>query len=396
MIRITRLAELPRPPSGFGLFNLGFRPFYLLAALLACAGMVLWLAQLAGHAAPAGPVAGVHWHGHEMVFGFAVAVLTGFLFTAARNWTGLPTPSGLALGAIAALWIAGRVALLMAPEPWAGFVDVAFLPVVAIALWLPLQRARNRNRLFVGLLLLLAAANVVFHLAVAGIVAVSPSVPTRFGLYLVVTIVTIMGGRVIPSFTANAIPGARIRKSPALDRAAIGSSIIALACIVVGAPDVLTGVLCGIAAMLHFMRVWNWNPASTRSVPILWILHLSYAWIPIGLALHALTALGLPIPVMLADHALAVGGVGGVIIGMITRTARGHSGLPLQVGKFEIAAYVLVHVAAALRVLLPIAWPAGYPVALQAAGLCWSTAFALYLWVYAPFLVRPRLDGRPG
>lgn len=395
-MRVTRLADRPRPQGGFGLFNLGFRPFYLLAALLACAGMVLWLAQLAGHAVLAGPVAGVHWHGHEMVFGFAVAVVTGFLFTAARNWTGLPTPSGVALGAIAALWIAGRGALLAASEPWAGIVDVAFLPVVAIALWLPLQRARNRNRFFVGLLLLLAAANVVFHLAVAGVAAVSPSAATRFALYLIVTIVTIMGGRVIPSFTANAIPGARIRKSPALDRAAIGCSIAALSCIVAGAPAVLTGVLCTIAALLHFVRAWNWDPASTRAVPILWILHLSYAWIPVGLALHALAALGAPIPVMLADHALAVGGVGGVIIGMITRTARGHSGLPLQVGRLEIAAYALVHVAAFLRVLLPIAWPSGYPVALQAAGLCWSAAFVVYLWVYAPLLVRPRADGRPG
>lgn len=395
-MRITRLADLPRPPAGFGLLNLGFRPFYLLAALLACVGMILWLAQLAGHAPSAGPAGGVHWHGHEMVFGFASAVITGFLFTAARNWTGLPTPTGATLAAIAALWIAGRIALVVVPEPWAGLVDVAFLPAVAIALWLPLQRARNRNRFFVGLLLLLAGANAVFHLAVAGIVAASPSTATRFALYLVVTIVTIMGGRVIPSFTANALPGARIRKRPTLDRAAIGCSVVAFLCLVADVPGLLTGVLCGVAALLHGLRLLDWDPASTRATPILWILHLSYAWIPVGLALHALAALGAPVPVMLADHALAVGGVGGVIIGMITRTARGHSGLPLNTGPLEVTAYVLVHVAAALRVLLPLAWPEGYPMALQAAGLCWAAAFALYLWVYAPFLVRPRMDGRPG
>lgn len=395
-MRVTRLADLPRPPGGFGLFNLGFRPFFLLAALLACAGMIFWLLQLAGYAVPSGPAGGVHWHGHEMVFGFAAAVITGFLFTAARNWTGLPTLSGVALAAIAALWIAGRIALVAVAEPWAGLVDVAFLPVVAIALWLPLQRARNRNRFFVGLLLLLAVANGLFHLAVAGIVPTSPSMATRFALYLIVTIVTIMGGRVIPSFTVNAIPGARIRKSPALDRAAIGFSVVALLCIVGDAPGLLIGVLSGAAALLHGLRVLSWDPASTRTTPILWILHLSYAWIPVGLALHASAALGAPVPVMLADHALAVGGVGGVIIGMITRTARGHSGLPLQVGRLEIAAYGLVHVAAVLRVLLPIAWPESYPMALQAAGICWTGAFALYLWVYAPFLVRPRVDGRPG
>lgn len=395
-MRVTRLADLPRPPGGFGLFNLGFRPFYLLAALLACAGMVLWLAQLDGYAVLPGPVAGVHWHGHEMVFGFAVAVIAGFLFTAVRNWTGLPTPSGLVLAGIATLWIAGRIALLTVPEPWAGLVDVAFLPVVAITLWVPLQRARNRNRFFVGLLLLLAAANATFHFAVAGSIAVSPSAATRFALYVIVTIVTIMGGRVIPSFTANAIPAARIRKGPALDRAAIGCSTIALLGILAGVPDLLAGVLCGMAALLHGLRAWSWDPVSTRAAPILWILHLSYAWIPVGLALHASAALGAPVPAMLADHALAVGAVGGVIIGMITRTARGHSGLPLQAGRLEIAAYALVHVAAVLRVLLPIVWPAGQGFGLQPAGLCWSVAFALYLWVYAPILVRPRADGRPG
>jgi uncharacterized protein involved in response to NO len=140
----------------------------------------------------------------------------------------------------------------------------------------------------------------------------------------------------------------------------------------------------------------SWDPACTRRTPILWILHVSYGWIPVALALHAAGAYGMPVSPMLADHALAVGGIGGVIVGMITRTARGHSGLPLTVGWLEIAAYTLVHAAALLRVAGPLVWPAGYPLLLQAAGACWTAAFALYLYVYVPFLVRPRVDGKPG
>jgi len=396
MTRVTRIIDLPRPPAGFGLFDLGFRPFYLLAAALASAGMVYWLLQLSGQASFPGPVGGVHWHGHEMVFGFAAAVIAGFLFTAARNWTGLPTPTGPALAALAGLWIAGRIALLAAPEPWAALVDVAFLPVVAVALWVPLHRARNRNRVLVVLLLLLAAANLAFHLAVMGTVSISASNATRFALYLIVVLVTIMGGRVIPSFTASAIPGARIRKSAVLDRAAIAFSAAALLAVAADAPGALAGTLCATGALLQGLRLLSWDPGCTRKTPILWILHASYAWIPIGLGLHAFAAFGAPVPVMLADHALSVGGVGGVIIGMITRTARGHSGLPLRVGPVETIAYGLVHLAAVLRVLVPLAWPESYPAVLQYAGWCWTAAFALYLWVYVPFLVRPRIDGRPG
>src|SRR5690349_15490508 len=146
-------------------FALGFRPFYLLAALIAALDVPLWLAQYAGWAMPSGYLSGMAWHAHEMMFGFATAVLTGFLFTAARNWTGLPTPTGMALAALAGLWLAGRVLLLSGPGWLAAIVDVAFLPAVAASLWLPLYRSRNRNQFFVALLLALGAANLLFHLA---------------------------------------------------------------------------------------------------------------------------------------------------------------------------------------------------------------------------------------
>jgi uncharacterized protein involved in response to NO len=392
---LTHYSKLPAMPAP-ALFNLGFRPFYLLAALLATLGIPLWLAQYFGLLIAPAHLSGVAWHAHEMVFGFQLAVVIGFLYTAARNWTGLPTPSGAALAALAGLWVAGRLLVLTGPALLAAVVDVAFLPVAALGLWLPLQRSRNRNRFFVGLLLLMAGANLVFHLAHAGVLNVDPLSSVRFALYLVVLIVTIMGGRVIPSFTRNAIPGARSRSHRSLDLAAIAAAAVAFAAWLVALPGWLTGLLCVVAAALHAARLWTWDPWSTRYQPILWILHLSYAWIPVAFALMALAAFGANVPPALADHALGVGAVGGMIIGMITRTARGHTGLPLRVSRPEVVAYVLVHLAALARVATPLAWPEGYRLALSASGALWSSAFLLYLLVYVPILSAPRADGRPG
>lgn len=378
------------------LFNLGFRPFYLLAALLAMLGVPLWLAQYFGIVHAPAYVSGVAWHAHEMVFGFQVAVITGFLFTAARNWTGLPTPAGWPLAALAALWLLARVLMVTGPRWAASVIDVAFLPAIALALWIPLQRARNRNRFFVGLLLLLALANLTFHLAAAGRLPIQDITPVRAALYLVLLIVMIMAGRVTPSFTQNAIPSARIRRNRTLDLVAIGVAAAALAAKLAGIPAWIAGPLCLIAAALHAARLWMWDPWCTRYQPILWILHLSYAWIALGLLLMGLALLGAPVPAVLADHALGIGAVGGMIIGMITRTARGHTGRPLRAGTAEIVAYVLVHLAAAARVLLPLLWPDGYRFALSASGALWSAAFLLYLLVYVPFLIAPRPDGRPG
>jgi uncharacterized protein involved in response to NO len=393
----------PPPPGreaqlwhGTALFNLGFRPFYLLAALFAFAAIPVWLALYFGGFALPAAYAPMAWHAHEMVFGFAVAVIAGFLFTAARNWTGLPTPTHAPLAALAALWLAGRVLMLTGPVWLAAVVDVAFLPAVALALWIPLHQSGNRNQFFVGILLVLTATNLAFHLAHAGVLEVDQIAPVRLALFLVVLIVTIMGGRVIPSFTRNAIPGARSRMVRWLDLSAIGLAAAAFAALLSPLPAALAGSLCIGAAGLHAARLWTWDPWCTRGSPILWILHLSYAWIPVGLLLLGLHALGAPIAASAGDHALSTGAVGGMIIGMITRTARGHTGLPLQVNALEVTAYVLVHLAALARVAWPLVAPGTVLTALSAAGALWSAAFLLYLVVYVPLLIAPRADGRPG
>jgi len=389
-------SAVPAGGTEFALFNLGFRPFFLLAALFAASSLPVWAAQYFGVLPAVGHVAGVAWHAHEMVYGFAIAVVTGFLFTAARNWTGLPTPTGRLLAALAAFWVLGRVAMLTGPGWLAAIVDVAFLPAVAGCLWKPLQQTRNRNRFFVGILLALAGVNGVFHGAHLGGIDMAPLLIMGMALGLVVMIVAIMAGRVVPAFTKNALRSARIRQVPGLDAIALVSLALALVAWIAAWPAWLLVPMATLAAGANAVRLWSWDPWSTRSQPILWILHLSYAWIPIGLLVLALAVAGVAGSTALAVHAWGAGAVGGMIIGMITRTALGHTGRPLSVGRAEVIAYCLVHLGAIARVFVPLVWPPAYGAALVAAAALWSVAFGIYCVVYWPLLSRVRADGKPG
>ena len=383
-------------PRGWPLLRLGFRPFYLGAAVFAALAVPLWVAAFLGRVPFAPAVPPLLWHAHEMLFGFAVAVVVGFLLTAGKAWTGLPTPRGAHLGALVALWAAARVAALTGPYALYALLDLVLLPLAALILADLLLLARNlRNLPLAGILTLLALANLAFHVGVIGTVDLPPVRALYAALALIVLIECVMAGRVIPVFTRNATPGLEIAARPRLDWAAFGVSALALALWVADASGALAATVFALAAVLHAVRQWGWHPAATRARPILWILHAAYAWIGIGFALLALAALGL-VPASAGVHALAVGATGGLIIGMVTRTARGHTGRPLRAGRSEVLAYALVLAAAALRVLLPLAGPTLLVPALVGAAIAWSAAFALYLAVYAPWLLAARLDGKDG
>jgi uncharacterized protein involved in response to NO len=388
----------PRAPTAAGLplLRLGFRPFYLLAALFAAGAVPLWAGVALGWFSLGTAVPPVLWHAHEMLYGFATAVVVGFLMTAGQAWTGLPMPRGAALGALAALWISARLAAFAAPYAVYAVLDVALLPIVAAIFARVLLRAGNRRNLpLAGILGALAAGNLVFHLAALGVIAIDPVRPLYAALALIVTIECVIAGRVIPSFTANATPGLKIAPRPRLSAAAIGVAAAGLAAWVLGAPAWLAGPLLVAAGALHIARQWHWRPLVTRSRPILWILHASYAWVPLGLVLLGCAQFG-QAPVSAGVHALAVGATGGLIIGMITRTARGHTGRPLQATRAETIAYLLVLGAAVCRVLLPLVAPQWFLAFIAAAAIAWSAAFLIYLMIYTPWLMRPRLDGKDG
>lgn len=381
--------------TGHPLWRLGFRPFYLLAAGFAALSVPLWIAQYFGWIS-GWPRVGLSWHMHEMVFGMAVAVVVGFLLTAVRAWTGLWTPRKAHLAALAALWLAGRVAMLTAPPALAAVIDLLFLPFAAWSLYRVLQQAGNKRNLFlVGLLGLLTVANVLFHGAVLGWIKLSPALPIQAAILIIVVIESVIGGRVIPMFTSNGAPGTKPIVHPKRDRITLALMAGASLAWIFGFPAPAVAALATAAACATLLRLIGWKPHRTFRVPLLWILHLSYGWIPIGFFLLALAALKL-VSASAAFHALTVGSMAGLIIGMMTRTALGHTGRPLKAGHAELAMYVLIQVGAVARLAAALDTVGMRDAGLIVATVCWSLAFLLYVIVYGPYLFRPRLDGREG
>ena len=382
------------------LLSIGFRPFYLLAGAFAAVGVPVW------HFAPGdvvpggGYLVGGAWHAHEMVFGFAAAVLAGFLLTAARAWTGLATPAGWPLAALAGLWIAGRVLVATGSALPAVVVDCLFLPCVALAIALPVVQARNwRNLPVAAVPALLGAANLLFHLDHEGPIALArANGGALLALDLFALLVTLMAGRVIPAFTANAVPEARPRRNAYVECVAFG----ALAVLLVAGPLApwLPGgpwlvAVAALGAVAHVVRLWLWDPAATRREPLLWVLPLSYAWLPAALVLRALWLADEGVPQAAAFHALGAGAIGGLMLAMMTRSALGHTGRALAAGPVEVTAYALVHLGAALRVFGPLAGAAAEPHAFAASAVLWSGGFALFFAAYWPVLTRPRIDAAP-
>ena len=390
-----RSAVAASAPRGFALWKLGFRPFYLAASAFAAVSIALWIFQYTGRL-PGVYLSAPAWHGHEMLFGYTMAVVAGFLLTAVPNWTGKPTPTGATLVALVALWLAGRV-LALSPFAVAGaIVDTAFPVAIAVAIAGPLFRSRNRrNYFFIALLLALGLANLAFHLAELGLFAWPARASLQAGLDVVLFVMVVMAGRVVPMFTNNGIPGVNATRHALIEKLALGGVLLLFALDLLQAGPTITAWTALAVAAVHAVRLWLWQPWRTLRTPLVWVLHLAYAWIVVHLVLRGLAAAGV-VGEVFAVHALTVGAIGGLTIGMMTRTARGHTGRPLVADRFEVACYALVALAAAIRVFAGMGLPDDYLATLVASGACWSAAFAIYTVRYWPILSRKRLDGKPG
>ncbi|VVE29621.1 NnrS family protein [Pandoraea terrigena] len=387
-----------QPASGLPLLRLGFRPFYLGGAGFSALAIALWLAALHGYpiAGRTAAMNGVIWHVHEMIFGAFAAIVVGFLLTAVRAWTSLDTPRGASLMGLWALWATGRLLVYWGPEWLAAGVDSLFLPVVAIVLLRVLIQANNRRNIFLTVALgLFGALNVLFHWwAWHG----RPDLALQAGyaaIGLVVMFVTVIAGRVVPMFTANAVPGYAPMRWKWIERLAAPSVVITLFADAFLALPALTIACAGFTALIHGIRLAGWRSWRVGTRPILAILHVAYAWIPVGFALLALAAAG-AIAHSLAIHALTVGAIGCAILGMITRTALGHTGRALIAGQFEVASYALIIAAALLRVFGPWLASRATSIWIDAAAACWLAAFTVYLIRYVPYLVSARIDGKAG
>lgn len=380
---------------------LGFRPFYSLAAIFAVAGMVFWLLAYTGSLQAGAYLNGIFWHGHEMVYGFAIAVMSGFLLTAVRNWTGLPTPTGAALGGLALLWIAARVLIITGPAPLAALADVLFIPMLILAVAVPIIRSRNRrNYKVIGLLCLLALAHVVYHLAFLGSF---PSWLNHTSLIIAIELITILfaivAGRVIPAFTKNAVPGSEPKHALWLEVLAFGSlallAVTTLSSDWFAVPLVLPTALLVIGAVAHLFRLALWQPQLTVSNPLLWMMPVAYSWLPAALLLRAL-AQNSVIGHDAWIHALMTGAISSLMLAMMMRSTQGHTGRPLAASGTDIGAFLLLQLAAILRAAAGLFNDELYGSLVTGAGILWILAFSLFLLRYLPMLVQPRIDDRPG
>ncbi len=388
-----------RPASRFALFSLGFRPFFLFAGIAAFLLVFFWIHVYTSGSWHADYYGMVGWHSHEMIFGYSVAVIAGFLLTTVHNWTGMQTASGKSLALLVALWIAGRLVPFFShllPHWIIALIDAAFLPVLAVSLAVPLLRKRQTNNLvFLFVLAALTVANVMMHLQALGLTHTTAIPGIQFAVYLVVLLITILGGRVIPFFTEKGITGAKSRKWKAVEILALGSLILLIALDLTGARPQLIIVIATIAAIGHGLRLYGWYHRKIWSVPLLWILHLAYTWLVVGLLLKAMSAAGLINPA-LATHALTSACIGSMTLGMMARVALGHTGRVLGVASVMTWAFVLINLAGVSRVFLPLIIPGNYNEWVILAGVLWSLAFVIFVFSYAGMLLRPRIDGRPG
>ena len=381
------------------LLALGFRPFYLLASVFSVVAILLWLASLNGRLHLGAYLPGMFWHSHEMLFGYIVAVIAGFLFTAVRNWTGLPTPTGLALGGIAALWLLARVLLVSGPSFVAVFLDVAFLPLVAVAIAIPIVRSRNkRNYKVIGVLAVASLLHLLFHLALGGQL---PAWLSRASLFasidLVVILFALIGGRVIPAFTRNAVAGSNPRHEPWLEVVAFGSLLLIVLVSLIGDAIAfaawIPASLFVVAAVAHLLRLALWQPLLTLGNPLLWMMPVAYSWLPVALMLRALSTAAVVVPGAWI-HALTMGALSSLMMAMMMRSTLGHTGRNLVASPMDMAAFTVLQVAALIRV---VAGSSGsYQALVILSGVAWVLAFALFMSRYLPMLVRPRVDGKPG
>lgn len=401
----TKITDDGTPSSLRILMSAGFRVFFLFAGGFAVFCMAAWLAWLGIHAMngmirePSIAVAPHLWHGHELIFGYSCAVLAGFLTTAVPNWTGRPAPSAATISTLAAFWLAGRAAVWFSaflPSFVVAAADMAFL--LALAVWTATMLAQDpkpRNVIFVALILALAAGNLLVHLDWMEITGGMSSQGLRFGILVLAVMITIIGGRIVPAFTRNALMRAGAGDNlpvshPLVDRIAILSTVVTALLSVFEAPEIATGIAALVAAAANGIRFLGWRWQATLRDPIVWSLHLGFLMLVIGYGLLG-SALVFGIPDEIAAiHFLAVGAVGVMTLAVMSRAALGHAGRPLVVSTPMTLAYIAIAFAALIRSIGLSMFPDYYYPVIFVSGGLWMIGFGLFTAVYLPILSQPR------
>ncbi len=388
-----------QPIFDYPIFALGFRAFFALAGLAALVLIVFWNAMFKGTFMMEHYFPDNYWHAHEMLLGYAVAVIAGFLLRAVKNWTGKSTSTGDQLASLCLLWLYGRILPFYAgllPDALIALVDFAFLPVLAYQVSKPIIQVKQyKNLVFIGLLLLLALGNGLIHGEMLGLQTNTATTGIQLIVATIIILILIIAGRVFPFFTERGIPGTLIIRNPMLDNLSIASAVIVFALQLFGISGTLLALAAIVAVAVNLARLAGWYVQRIWYVPLLWVLYAGYGWVVLGFILTVLSAYSVVLP-SLALHAFTLGGIGVLTLGMMARVSLGHTGRALKASNAIAVAFVLINIAALFRVLLPIAMPHWYEVLIYVSTLFWLAAFSLFVFVYGPILTRARIDGQEG
>ena len=371
------------------ILHYGFRPFFFLGSLYAGLAIPAWLGAYIGGIEISGPFVALHWHAHEMLFGYLGAVIAGFILTAIPNWTGRLPLSGMPLLALVGLWLAGRASCLLVPDPWLAMAaDLAFPFALGFAIWREVVAGRNwKNAPVAVMITLFSCANAADHLANQGIL--DHDFGQRLALAVAAMLIALIGGRIVPSFTRNwlAREGAAVLPAPfgRIDKAALATTAAAMLGRVAFPETVAVGALLCAAGVLVALRLARWRGLATVGEPILFVLHVGYGWLAVSLSFLGLATLFPAIPHSAALHALTTGAIGTMTLAVMTRASLGHTGRVIVADRAVVAMYVMVSAGAALRVAAPF-FDRWYTIALGLGGALWSAAFLLFAVHYAPVL----------
>lgn len=376
-----------------------FRPFFLLNGLFAIVVISIWLMALHGSRFGSVSTTLPYWHGHEMVVGFGLAAVAGFVLTAVATWTGRPAVQGKWLGVLVFSWLLGRLAMMAAAQlPYwlVAAVDTVFPFVLTFLLGREVIGGGNRrNYPIIGLVLVLAILNLLYHLGSLRVLPGMDRLALYFLIHMLLLMITVIAGRIIPNFTANWLRSRGHEQLPVnhalTNRIAVAATIATGVSASMAPFGPVTGTLAAVAALSHAVRLARWRGLATTSEPLLFVLHAAYLWLPVGYALMALAAFGFVFPVTSALHALTMGAIANMILAVTSRVALAHTGRALHAPRLIVVSYILLNAAVIARVLSPL-MPGLSVGIIDLSATGWIVAFALFVGVYWPVLTGPRVD----
>jgi len=391
-----------QPIKQFALFELGFRPFFLLASIFSIIATAIWTATYTfGWPLPVSNITPIAWHGHEMIFGYTMAIIAGFLLTAVRNWTGVQTIKGLPLLLLALTWLLARILpLLDSPLlfQWAALFDITFLLGLILAILHPIVKVKQwRQTAIVSKLSLILAANILYYLGVFHIVDQGVPWGLFSGIYLIMALIFTLARRVMPFFIERGVGyQIQLKNWSFID----SSSLLFLAALwlsdVFFKQALLTALFSLVLALLHSFRLWGWYTKGIWKKPLLWVLFLGYSFFVLGFFLKALNFFSL-YPTTIPLHAFTYGGIGMMTLGMIARISLGHTGRNINDPPSALKwIFISLFLGAIIRVVLPLFLPSAYLHLIGLAQVLWIVAFILFLYHYFIIFIRPRPDGQPG